>query len=230
MAVNLLDECKKYLPKFYNNGEWNDCPVLKYNGHYVEAETVGFMANLFHFLVESSFLNQYAKYWLLSNMPSVRKAFMVYSEEVDEVEMVNLATVQSSIHYSKTRLHKYFSPRLLSSILAYPELHLKSAKETLDSLVRQYCDDIEYKEATALTIPKEFINREIDVELFNKLLETLKRYSKENIKKVSSLETSELTEEMVGYYNFLISSKNLKAEDKNRLNDIRKALGLGELK
>lgn len=226
MSMNLIGECKKYLPKFYSNGEWTDKPVVRFNNKYVEDEVIDFMGDLFHFLIESSFLNEHAIYWLKSNMPSVRKAFEVYIEEHDEVKEVNINTVQSDIRNSKSRLHKYFKPDMLVDVMAYPEKYLDEAKKTLARLMREFFDDREYRQSLVLSVPKEFVSKDLGDSDFEKLSETLGRYSKSHIREVGELNTSELTVEMVGYYNYLISNKKLSTKDKERLKLIREKLGL----
>lgn len=226
MSLNLIDECKKYLPKFYSNGEWADKPVVRFNNRYVEDEVIEFMGDFFHFLIESSFLNEHAIYWLKSNMPSVRKAFEVYSEEHDEVQEVNIHTVQSDIRNSKSRLHKYFEPDMLLNVMAYPDKYLEEAKKTLARLMREFFDDREYKQSLILSVSKDFVSKELGDLEFEKLSETLTRYSKKHLKEVAELNTNELTADMVGYYNYLISNKRLNAKDRERLKILREKLGL----
>ena len=162
-------------------------------------------------------------------MQSVRKAFEVYQDEVDEVDRVNMLTVQSDIRNSKARLHKYFEPNMLINVIAYPEEHLERVTNTLNGLIREYYNDIEYRGVLAINLGKEHIEKNLDDLKFLQLLGTIERYSKKHIEKVASLKTDELTKDMLGYYNYLISAKVLKAKDKERLKQLRRALGLGDI-
>ena len=226
MAKNLIDESKSILPKFYNNGNWVENPVLRYNGRYVENDVVEFLSDFFHFLIESRFLNEFTVVWLNSNMPSVNKAFEVYNAEHDEVEKVNMNTVQSAINYDKKKLEGYFDKDLIFNLMTYPEKHIAKSIETLDLLNRKYFNDKEYKKAVVIKIPSEYISKDLGNADWEQLVETLSVYSSKRIEEIESLNSSVLTKEMAGYYNYLISSKRLNTDEKEKLETIKKILNI----
>lgn len=226
MAKNLIDESKAWLPKFYNNGEWNDSPTLRFNGRYVEDNVVEFLSDFFHFLLESEFLSKETIIWLTSNMPSVKKAFELYNTQCDEVDTINIMTAQSNIHNDKVKLQKYFDASLIFDIITYPERNLAKAIESLSVVNRKYFNDKEYRQSLIIKIPKDFVSKNIDEYSWAVFTETLRKFNKDYIRKIEELKTPELTKEMVGYYNYLISSKRLNKEEKERLETIKSLIGI----
>ena len=226
MAKNLIDESKKWITHFYNGGIWSDNVSLRNNGRVVEEEVVEFMRDYFHFLIESNFLNDCTLMWLNSNMGSVREAVEVYNNQCDEMDRLNLNTAQSKIEYDKKKLKKYFDNDMLFNVLSYPDKWLEDYRNILDRLVREYYNDKEYKKAMIIDLPKECINKKLDDYSFVKMTEVIERYSKRYVESIKRLENKEMTKEMIGYYNYLISNKRLSKIDSERLKIIRELLGL----
>lgn len=228
MAKNIIDECKTWLPKFYSNGEWNDSPVIRFNGRYADSAVVELMSDLFHFLIESSFISSSTILWLNSNMPSVKRAIEAYNNEVDEVDRLNLNTAQSAITYDKGKISKYFDADTFFNILTYPEDNLERYRNTLDLLMSEYFADNKFKKALNIKVDKRYINKDVDEASWTTMIKTLKFYSKEYMKKVENLETNAFNRGMAGYFNYIISNKRLNSTDKKRLEQLRNVLGIKE--
>lgn len=228
MAKNIIDECKTWLPKFYNQGEWNESPVIRFNGRYAEDEVIEFMSDLFHFLMESKFISNSTILWLNSNMPSVKRAIEAYNSEVDEVDRLNLNTAQSAITYDKNKISKYFDVNVFFNILTYPEENLGQYRNTLDLLMSEYFADNKFKKELNIKVDKGYVSKELDEASWAVMIKTLKIYSKEYMRKIESFETNAFTREMAGYFNYLISNRRLNSTDKKRLEQVRMLMGIKE--
>lgn len=226
MAKNLLDESKKWISHFYSGGVWKEDVSLKFNGRVLEKEVIEFLRDYYKFLIESDFLNECSLLWLNSNMGSVREAVQVYNDQCDELDKLNLNTAQSKIEYDKKKLKKYYNENMLLNVMSYPEKWLEEYKNILDSMCREYFNDKEYRSSMVIDIPKNCISKELSDVSFVQLTHMLEIYSKRYIESIKNLENKDMTKEMIGYYNYLISNKNLSEEDKRRLDIIRKILGL----
>ena len=226
MAKNLMDESKKWITHFYSGGVWKENVRLRFNGRDIEEEVVDFISDYFHFLIESDFLNECSLMWLNSNMGSVRAAVEVYNDQCDELDRINLNTAQSKIEYDKKKLKRYYSEDMLFNVMTYPEKWLEGYKNTLDIMSREYFNDIEYRRSMVIDIPKNCINKELDDYSFVRLTTAIERYSKRYIESIRNLENKDMTKDMIGYYNYLISNKRLNKVDKERLNTIKKLLGI----
>lgn len=226
MAKNIIDECKVYLPQFYVNGEFIESPSVKFNGKELSDEVKDFITCFYKFIFESDFLSEYTITWLKSNLSSIQKTFDFYNSQHDEEDKVNIKTAQSAIHYDKTKLKKYYDADMLFNVMAFPDKYLDEFKATLDILNRKYFNDKEYRDNLVLKLPNDIIRKEINDETFGKMLKSFKLYSKSKIRKIESLEDETVTKEMIGYYNYLISSKKLNEEDTRRLALIRRAIGI----
>lgn len=232
MKNDILAELKKWLPKFYINGEWVKGKVtLKYNGGLeASEESTSFLRELLYFLFEGDMVNNCTIIWLTSNQSSMRAAFEVYNSERPAEENININTAMSKVQYDRKKLEKYFSPSEILNILAYPEKYLDSAIEKLDRLERLYMKDLEYNRAMVIKMNKEPMSYSVDDYEWAKLLEIIERYSKKKIEAIESGNDEELTSNMIGYYNHLISCGRLSEKEKARLNKIRSILGLGDKK
>jgi hypothetical protein len=228
MSKNLIDEAKKYIRDYYNNGVWTDVPEIKCNGMVISEESRVFVGELYHFLLESSFLNELTIYWLNSNMGSVREAIEVYNSDRLELDRVNINTAQSIIRYDKIKLAKHFDENTIVNVFLYPEKWLEKYSEILDSLQRKYMNDKVYKRALILDLPKDIINHSLsDVDWIN-LSGILDTYSRRKIEAIENMSSNLISREMVGYYNYLISSKKLSDTDKKRLSELKMILGINE--
>lgn len=226
MAKNLIDESKVYIKYYYNGTEWEKDVDYKFNGHKLDKEVIDFVGEFFHFLIDSTFLSDVTKMWLNSNLSSVRQMVEAHNSQVVEIDKLNINTVQSSITYDKNKLKKYFDDNMLLNVMSYPEKYLEELSLKLDSLQRIYMKDGEYNHSMVIKIPSNVITKQVDDNVWFKLKDLLKTYSKREIKKIEEGNNSEITDDVFGYYNYLISSKKLNDEEKKRLSEIRQILGI----
>lgn len=230
MAKNLMDESKKWITHFYSGGVWKENVRLRFNGRDIEEEVVDFISDYFHFLIESDFLNECSLMWLNSNMGSVRGAVEVYNDQCDELDRLNLNTAQSKIEYDKKKLKRYYNEDMLFNVMTYPDKWLEEYRSILDGMCREYFNDKEYRRSMIIDLPKNCISKELDDYSFVKLTNIIERYSKSYVESIKKFENNEVTKDMIGYYNYLISSKRLNKVDSERLEVIRLLLGLDKLK
>lgn len=227
MAKNLLDNSKKYLKFYYNSdGTWINEPDHKWNAKNVSIETITFVSDFFKFLINSTFLSKYSVMWLTSNLSSMRAMVDAHNSQVEMPDRLVHHTVASSIDYDKRKLKKYFSVDMLDEVFAYPELYLERNVEMLDSLQRQYMQDKNYTQSMAIRIPKNPISKTIDDRSWALLTQLLTTYSKRTIDNISNGTDPLYTENMFGYYNYLISSTRLNKKEKQRLKEIQTILGV----
>lgn len=227
MAKNLLDNSKKYLKFYYNSdGTWVDEPDHKWNAKSVSPEAIKFVSDFFRFLMNSTFLCKYSIMWLNSNLNSMRAMVEAYNNQVEMPDKLVLHTVTSSIDYDKRKLKKYFSVDMLDEVFAYPETYLDTNIEILDNLQRQYMQDKQYTQALVIKIPKRYIEKTIDDRSWALLTQLLTTYSKNTVDNISNGTDPLYTENIFGYYNYLISSSKLNKEEQKRLNEIKSILGV----
>lgn len=229
MAKNgIFDEIKNWIPKFYSNGQWLKEDIeLKYGGgKLADKEVVDFVGNLIHFLIEGTMLNNCTLIWLLSNNSTIKGAIEFYNSEKPKEENININTALSKIQYDRKKLEKYFDPKELHNLLAYPEKYLDKFTKTLDRLARIYMKDNEYNSAMVIKLSKEPLSYKLDDYSWAVLTSVIERYSKKKIKAIENGLDAEVTNEMIGYYNYLISNKRLNSDEKERLKVIRNLLDL----
>jgi hypothetical protein len=226
MAKNLIDESKKWIKDFYDNGEWKKDPEVRYNGKLINQESVDFLEQFYRFLIESSFLNEATIMWLNSNLSSVRDMVEHYNSQVLEINALNINTAQSAVTYDKRKIGKYFEENMILKVCLYPEDNLEQNQVTLDKLQRLYMNDKEYRDSMVIKLPKDYMNKSLTREDWMRLSNIIERYSKRKIEMIEQGLDSNVTGDMIGYYNYLISSKKLADIDKKRLKQLRIILGL----
>lgn len=226
---SILEESKAYISNFYVNGEFLDTPIeIKFNGRIVEQGTMDYLRRLFDFLINGNMINNASVIWLTSNLSTVKEAIENYNSQQLEIDRVNINTALANIQNDKKRLLPYFPPKFIFTLLAYPEKYLEKANDTLDMLLRKYMKDREYSQSLVIKLNKNDINRELDEYNWIKLKTLLETYSKIKIKNIESGEDEDVTSDMIGYYNYLISSNRLNKLDKLRLMELRQILSLGD--
>lgn len=228
MAHGIIEESKNWLGYFYNNGEWIDNPKIKYGGKELSKGSLKFLNEFFHLLIDGTIINNCTLIWLTSNAKSIKNAVDHYNSTVDEQDKLNFNTAASKIQYDKKRLEKYFSATDIVNIIAYPEKYLADANEKIIELKRKYFKDSEYNNSMVIKIPKDKICLDIEKTEWEKLKNLIDTYSKKRITMINYGEDKSLSDSMIGYYNYLISSNSLNELEKSRLEEIRIILGLEE--
>lgn len=226
MARDMLDETKVWLKYFYNNGQWEEEPNFKINGRDPEPELIEFLRGFFMFIMESNFVSENTKIWLTSHESTVKAAVSNYNNQVLEIDRVKENTVAANIQYDKNKVKKFFDPDILYKLMNYPEKYMEEVQLTLDKLSRIYMDDKGYNRAMVIKLPKDKLCKTIDDYSWAMLTEMLSRYSKKRKELIESGNDKEFNADMIGYYNYLISSKRLNKEEKERLNEIKRILGI----
>lgn len=224
--MNMIDECKRYIPMYYSNGEWLENPNPRFNGRDLEPEIKEFIGELLHFLIDSKFLNNCARLWLFSNLKSVGQTIEFYNTQCDEEDRINIKTAQTKVDYCKRKLNKIFGTNPIFNVTAYPDKYLDKFWDGLDSLKREYADDKEYKNSLVLKLPKSYIKKELDEVSFVKLTTMLDRYSIKKIRSIESGMSEDFNTDMIGYFNYLISSSKLSDKDQERLKEIKGILNI----
>jgi len=226
MAKDILEETKVWIKYFYNNGTWEDEVNFKVNGREPDESVVDFMRGLFMFFMDSNFLSENTKIWLRSHEGTVKAAVDNYNNQVTEIERVNENTVKSNITYDKNKVKKYFDNDTLFKLMHYPEDNLEKAQLTLDKLCRVYMNDKSFNRALVVKLPKDCLSKTIDDTSWAILTEYLTLYSKKRISIIEEGNDTKFNTTMIGYYNYLISSKNLNKSDRERLKIIKGILGI----
>jgi hypothetical protein len=222
----LIEDSKRYISNFYVNDKWLEEPIpILYAGKAVDNSVMVALSKFYSLLLDSSMLNDCTKLYLKSNMKGVKDTIDKYNAEHMEVDWINLNTAQSKVQYDKKKLDKYFEKNILFDLITYPEENIEKFETTVDTLLRVYMNDNEYNRAMVIKLSKDNIVRNISEDNWDTLIQLLGVYSKKRIVKI---ENDINSSDMVGYYNYLISSKGLNERDTARLGEIREVLGLDD--
>lgn len=226
MAKNFLAELKMWLPAFKKDEEWVKSPKLKFNGRVVDENMKEFLYEALR-LFSSGALNKETTIWFNSHLSSVKDSIEYYNSQCEDSDTINVKTAQSKVTYDKKRVSNYFSDGSLFLTLAYPDDYLEAAWDSLDNFCKKYNTNREYNNAMVLKMDNNVdIVKSIDSDDWEQLIKLATTYSKVRIKELESGETDELTKDMIGYFNYLVSSKRLNDRDQKRLKTLHSILGL----
>ena len=228
-AKNILEVVKEYMYLFYSRGEWvEDLSTIEVReGVSVYNETtVDFMYRFTKFLVEGEMLSEYTIIWLKSPRDRFSVALEDYNKGMHELDKVNMNTAKANNQYDKKKIAKYFDVDTFFHINFKPEIYLESYEKTLSMLQRKYMKDSDYRKSLMVKLPKEYITNSLDEQSFAKLKDMLDTYSKKRVQEIESGKSNFMTQDMIGYYNYLISSPRLSKTEKERLKQDREVLGI----
>ncbi len=226
MIGSSIDEAKIWIKYYYNNGVWEENPNYKVSGLPATSDVIEFVGNFLHFLLDTTFLTPATKMWLTTSMPSVRVMVEAHNEQCLEIDKLNFYTTKSNITNDKTKVTKYLGEDMLYNVMHNPEKYMEEAINKLDILQRKYMKDTVYNKSMVIKIPKNYICKEVDDMTWLKLTQLLSMYSKKNIQKIEEGNDKSITNEVFGYYNYLISGTRLSDKDKQRLSEIKMILGI----
>lgn len=229
MAKNVLDNCKRYIRFYYtDDGKWISNPNHKFNGHEVAPEAIQFAEDLFHFLIEGNLLNEWSKAWLTTNVSSMREMVIMHNDQVREIDRWEVHQTESKIDYCKRKLKEYFRVSVLDDVFAYPDRWLEANKATLEVLQRKYMVDAEYMDSIRIKIPKDNIVKKLDDNEWALLKQVLSLYSAREIRLVESGHHPVYSDKLFGYFNYIISARQLSNLNHRRLMEVRNILGLDD--
>lgn len=200
---SMLEESRKYIPFFYQNGEWMEEPIMKHQGRNMDCEVVDYMRELFELLMESKLLSESTKLYLSSPFVSIRRMVDLHNERSMVFDTLNYGTVTSSIKYDRKKLAKYFSSNCLIGLIEQKEKYIEKMRETLDQLKLKYYKDYEYKEKLKIRIPATGFKRELSEKEWNTLLKILRTYSVNTISKIEQGKVKTYSP-LFQYYHFLL--------------------------
>lgn len=226
MSRDIMSESKKIIYEFYNNGEWVENPSFIVNNREIPEYSKEFLGQLFRFFINSKFLSDYSKEWLLTNLPSIREMVETMNMKSVEMKHVNFNTVQSALRYDKNRLANYFDGDTIINCICRDVEYTEQLNGILDTLVRKYMKGNEYNKQLVIKIPDNLVRNKISASECIKLMDILETYSKRKIKEIEREGNSIMTTDMIGYYNYLISSNRLNDIDKENLKRIKLILGM----
>lgn len=226
-SKGILEESKRWINNFYVNEKWLDEPVrIVIGGYKVSDEVMDYCKAFYKLMLEGNMLSDITKKWLCSNLGSVTGVIAAWNDEKPELEKINVNTARSSVQNNKNLVDRYFKVPM-KKVLMYPDEYLEEAYTVIDFLNRKYMLDDEYRHSMVVKLPKDCgISRELDDYTWVRFMNNLNMYSNKVINDIITLKSEVITPEMIKYYNYIISSDRLNDIDKNRLEQLRKMLGI----
>ena len=230
---HILDNIKPFINYFYKDEEFISEEELnkldiRYSDRKACFECKDIMLKLLKLLLDGNIVSNYTIIWLKSSVSSVNGALDFYNSQVTELERINIGTGTQNIRYDKEKLEKKhgIDSDWIYRINVDPERFYEPAVIKLDMLYRYYMKDKDYTSNLIVKLPKDIINKTIDETGWERLKSCLNTYSKIRAEIIKSGDDSNFSIELIGYFNYIISSKSLSDQEKDRLKTIKDILGI----
>lgn len=180
----------------------------------VEMDRQELLKDIVILLKDTDIINRETKMYIFNNTTK-REINEVLSEEVGET--VSFNTTQSKIQYGKTKLEKLFGDSIKR--LLYKTYDIDDIPRLIYDISSQY-SDIDLRNKLVLDLDSNVYNTELSENDFEDFILTIAPYVKTQVEYISK----NIESEKVGYFNYLITSKRLTDEDKQRLSKLKDIL------
>jgi len=171
-----------------------------------------FLKGIMHLVMTTKITSINTKNYIKSHEGSVSDFVVNYNSTVDEDNQLKEGSVQASVQYDKNRLLKFFTNNVIDSVVYGFEPNIADYEKMLNNARVKYMANKKMLDNLVLNIRDNVACDTLPDEEFDELLGTLSIYTKEYIKYISK----GLSDEQVGYLNYLVMAYNLKDEDLER--------------
>lgn len=212
---NILLTLRKVCGSFVDeHGNMRVKPIGFIENMKVEMDRQELLKDIVILLKDTDIINRETKMYIFNNTTK-REINEVLSEEVGET--VSFNTTQSKIQYGKTKLEKLFGDSIKR--LLYKTYDIDDIPRLIYDISSQY-SDIDLRNKLVLDLDSNVYNTELSENDFEDFILTIAPYVKTQVEYISK----NIESEKVGYFNYLITSKRLTDEDKQRLSKLKDIL------
>ena len=212
---NILLTLRKVCGSFVDeHGNMRVRPIGFIENMKVEMDRQELLKDIVILLKDTDIINRETKMYIFNNTTK-REINEVLSEEVGET--VSFNTTQSKIQYGKTKLEKLFGYSIKR--LLYKTYDIDDIPRLIYDISSQY-SDIDLRNKLVLDLDSNVYNTELSENDFEDFILTIAPYVKTQVEYISK----NIESEKVGYFNYLITSKRLTDEDKQRLSKLKDIL------
>ena len=212
---NILKDLRRVCGSFVDeHGNMRVRPIGFIENMKVEMDRQELLKDIVILLKDTDIINRETKMYIFNNTTK-REINEVLSEEVGET--VSFNTTQSKIQYGKTKLEKLFGDSIKR--LLYKTYDIDDIPRLIYDISSQY-SDIDLRNKLVLDLDSNVYNTELSENDFEDFILTIAPYVKTQVEYISK----NIESEKVGYFNYLITSKRLTDEDKQRLSKLKDIL------
>lgn len=209
----LLYELKKTIPDFLDiNGNFKKIPTGGSVKHNLTIEKVRLFESFITLLRDTPIIHEETRIYIFDK-------YISYSGVAEQMtalrkKKVTPSYVNGAIYRSRNRLEKMFSKNIVRDILDGRELD--KYKVLIGQAYIQYSTEsaIDYRDNILLPLDRNIICDNLDARSFDLFLNTIKPYINSNVARLSR----EIDRNIIGYFNFIMSSPVLKDIDRERKN------------
>lgn len=183
-------------------------PLYKWIKLDISDERIEFLRQLVDLLLNTKWLNEETKMYLKDKFITKEG---VYENLKYSGRSVNLNTIRSNIHNDIKKVASAFGERFLVEVVGYPNSDITSYKKILAE-IRMKKSNTKLLDNIALQLPKGDDTTSVTQEEFDEFISIIKPYTRNQMRFISS----ELSNSVVGYIKYILSSSLLTDVDKQR--------------
>jgi len=200
-----------------DNGNILDKPKYKNIKTWIQGDRIEFLRQLVDLLLNSKWLKEETKIYIKDRYITKEG---VYEKLKYAGKDVNLNTIRSNIHNDMKRIASAFGERFLVNVTEYMNFDITSYKQILADL-RAKKSNVKILNNIALKLPPGDSTTSISQEEFDEFMSIIKPYTKRQMEFISN----EISNSVVGYIKYILTSTLLNDVDKQRKEQLMMLLG-----
>lgn len=217
-ALAIMKDIKRFMGYYYNDTYgWIEKPKYTFQGREIPSHIKVVVGKVLMYITESNFISGETQKYLKSPESSMRSfAYSLYEEDKSK----NPNTVLSKISYDRRKIISYLGDNFITDILL-GKIEPKAAENILAAVAYKYESNNEFRDAFIAKLPDTGkIVRELSDEDFDLFISIIEPYTKRKYEASKRF----ISEDMIGYFNFLSLGNSISETDERRLTQIRAIL------
>lgn len=216
----------QYLAKMRRaNSKWKANPNFKITDRKYE-----FIVELMHLVMTTGITSENTKNYIKSHESSVARFVENYNSIIvmvaGEEQQLKVGSVQQNVNYDKNKLLDFFPDDIIEKVLYHYEPNMADYEKMLNTAKVKYAHKRKMLDNLSLNIPSKVACNTLSSEEFDELISVIAPYTKRQMEFISK----NLTNEQIGYLNYLVSAYKLEKEDLERYKRLKYLLEGVEIK
>jgi len=170
-----------------------------------------FLKGLMYLVMNTRMTSENTKNYIKSNASSVGAYVRNYNMTVDKEFQLKKGSVEQNVNYDKNKLLQYFTDNIIESVIR-GETDMKAYEKRLNNARNRFVKHRDKFDNLVLVIPENVACSELSDEEFSELISAIAPYTKSQMEYI----IKNLTDEQIGYLNFLVSGYDLSGKDLER--------------
>lgn len=170
-----------------------------------------FLKGLINLVMTTKMTSTNTKNYIKSHASSVGDYVRNYNLTVEKEKQLISGSVSANVDYDKNKLFKFFPDNIIESVINH-ETDMNAYEKMLNNARSEFIKSRDMFNNLALNIPDNVACSTLSDEEFDELISTIAPYAKSQMEYI----IKNLTDEQIGYLNYIALGYNLRGKDLER--------------